>query len=96
MTGAQKAYLRGLAQNLKPLLHIGKNGLTDAAGKELDALLAHHELVKVKFDTAGREERKSLSADLAQKTGSTLIGAVGRTAVYYLPNPDPAKRTIRV
>ncbi|MDH5786318.1 MAG: YhbY family RNA-binding protein, partial [Chromatiales bacterium] len=56
----QKRHLRKLAHNLKPLVIIGGNGLTEGVVREIDATLAHHELIKVKVNAMDREERDAL------------------------------------
>jgi RNA-binding protein len=48
----------------------------------LEKLLDLHSLVKLRFE-GFKDERKTLSKDLAEKTGATLVQQVGHTAVYY-------------
>jgi len=48
----------------------------------LDDALKHHELVKVKFDEF-KEQKKELSPQLAEKTGSHLVTRVGNVVVLY-------------
>jgi len=43
----QRSYLKSLANPLKPLVHIGKEGLSDSLLAQLDECLTSHELVKV-------------------------------------------------
>jgi RNA-binding protein len=81
------------AHGLKPLVQIGKAGVTDGLISALDAALSDHELVKVRF-TRHKEERTELSAAMAERTGSHLVGIIGNTAVLYRESPDPAKRRI--
>jgi RNA-binding protein YhbY len=38
--------------------------------------------VKLRFE-GFKEERKTLSKELAEKSGATLVQQVGHTAVYY-------------
>jgi RNA-binding protein len=85
--------LKGLAQRLEPILALGKSGPSDAFTKSLADALAQHELVKIKF-AAFKDERKTIAPQLAEKTGSHLIWIVGHVAVFYLQNPDPAKRKV--
>ena len=47
LTGGQRKYLRGLAHGKKPLVLIGKNGLTESLFVALDEALESHELIKV-------------------------------------------------
>ena len=43
-----KTALKGLAHNLKPVVLLGANGLTEGVLAEIDNALNHHELIKVK------------------------------------------------
>jgi len=89
--GSQKAYLLGLANALKPVVQIGKNGLTpeliDAISQALDA----HELIKIKF-MEFKEEKKTLSKLIGEQTQADLIGMIGNVAIYYKQNPNPEKK----
>ena len=51
--------LKAKAQLLKPMLKIGKDGLSPALIKAVRDALDHHELVKVKFDEF-KEQKKEL------------------------------------
>ncbi len=41
--------LKAQAHHLKPIVLVGKNGITDSILKEIDAALEAHELIKIKF-----------------------------------------------
>lgn len=69
--------------NLKPLVQIGKQGLTDTAVKEIAFCLCREELIKVRVIAETRDERAALMATIAERTGSTLCGATGTSASYY-------------
>lgn len=87
--GAQLRQLKATAQRLEPILKIGKNGMTDAFVQSLDIALSQHGLVKVRF--AGcKDEKKTLTPILAEKTGSALIMRVGNVAVFFRPKPESA------
>ena len=58
LTSSQRKRLRGLAHDLKPLVHLGKAGLTDAALAQIDKELADHELIKVRFLESGQRGGK--------------------------------------
>ena len=93
LSGAQKAYLRGLAMNRKPDLHIGKKGLWAGALAQFEGALKKGELVKLKL-AGTREERVGLSAAIVAQTGCTIVGQVGRTALFYRRHTDPDKRVV--
>ena len=49
LRGAQRKYLRGLANLMQPLVYIGKNGLSGAVAAAINEGMDDHELVKIKF-----------------------------------------------
>jgi RNA-binding protein len=93
-TGAQKVRLRGLGQTLAATLKIGQAGASPTVVAELDRLLTAHELVKVRFIGADRDQRATLATELAAQTQSCHAGSVGATALFYRPQPAPEKRRI--
>lgn len=93
LTGAQRRYLRGLANTLKPVIQIGKNGLDARVLAAIDAALSDHELIKVRFLEL-KEEKKELSALIASQTRSELAGLIGHVAMFYRQHPDPAQQKI--
>jgi len=84
LTNAKIRELKARAQLLKPALKVGKEGLTPQFFAELDAMLKHLELLKVKF-ADHKEEKKVLAPQLAEKSGSHLITRVGNVVVLYRP-----------
>ncbi len=96
LTGAQRASLRGLGQRLDPALKLGREGLTPGVALELNRLFRAHELVKVRFVNADRDERAAACDRIAAETGCVCVGAVGHTALFYRPNADPADRRIEL
>ena len=82
MNSQDRAFLRGEAQSLSPVVMVGKEGLTGAVTKALDEALLAHELVKVKFQHH-KDEVKEISFALSDQTSSTLIATTGFTSVFY-------------
>jgi RNA-binding protein len=76
--------LKARAQKLKPVIHVGHDGLTDTLVAALDQALTDHGLVKVRF-TDHKSERKPLSAELATRTRSRPILLVGHTVTLHRP-----------
>ncbi len=88
LTAAQTRFLRGQAHDLKALLQIGGKGVTPAFIAELDGVLEHHELVKVKVAGEDRDARDAMIASIAEQTGAVLVQRIGHTAVLYRPSKD--------
>lgn len=88
LTGKQARHLRGLGHHLSPLVMIGKDGVTDNLTDALEAVLAAHELVKVKIQDGcpyGREEAAEL---LAKKTKSRIPQIIGKTFLLFRENKE--------
>lgn len=97
LKGFEKTYLRGLAHGLKPLVLIGREGLTTGALRAVDEGLAQHELIKIKFnDFKDSEQKSALIAEMADRTKSAFVGMIGHTATLYRRHADPDKRAIKL
>ncbi len=92
LTAAQIRFLRGQAHDLKAILQVGGKGLTDPVLAELDGALEHHELVKVKITAEDRVARDDIVAELAGRSGASLVQRIGNVAVLY--RPSTGKRQI--
>ncbi len=84
LSNAQIRALKAQAQRMKATLKVGKDGLSEPFLAALDDALKHHELVKVKFDDF-KEQKKELTPQLAEKSGSHLVTRVGNVVVLYRP-----------
>lgn len=74
--------LKARSQKLKPVIHVGHDGVNEAVIAALDHALADHGLVKIRF-TDHKSERKQLGTALAERTASRPILLVGHTVTLY-------------
>ncbi|MCB1054091.1 MAG: YhbY family RNA-binding protein [Acidobacteria bacterium] len=95
LSGAQRKFLRGQAHHLKPLVQIGRQGLTEASLEHLEAGLADHELVKVKF-LDFKDRKEELVPHMEQRLRAECVGVIGHTAIFYRRHHDPDKRKIKL
>ncbi|MEM9532895.1 MAG: ribosome assembly RNA-binding protein YhbY [Pseudomonadota bacterium] len=93
LSNAQRRFLRGLCHNLKPVIAVGNNGLTDAVLAELDNALSHHELVKVKL-RADRPTRSAWAEAAASASGAAVVQQIGQTLSLYRPHPKKPQITL--
>jgi RNA-binding protein len=91
----QRSFLTGLASKNAVFTQLGKGGPTEAFVAQLATLLERHELVKVKF-VDFKDQKKEISADLAEATSSELVRVIGNTAIFFRQQPDPEKRSIEL
>ncbi len=95
LTGKQKRYLRGLAHDLKPTVHIGKHGLTEALFENAEEALEHHELIKVKFiDFKG--EKLELAAQIEDRLDCENVGKIGHHVLFFRQARLPERRQIKL
>ena len=89
LTNKQNKYLRGLAHDLKPVVMIGNNGITEGVLSELEDRLAHHELIKVRISGADRDERQQIAEQLSEASNSELVTTIGHIVVLYRKGKKP-------
>ncbi|MEM8557106.1 MAG: ribosome assembly RNA-binding protein YhbY [Bacteroidota bacterium] len=89
LTSKQRAHLRGLAHGLRPVLHIGKEGVTDASAHALADALRTRELLKIRILDAAPEDARTTAHALAGRLSEVhVVQVVGHTAVLYRADPD--------
>ncbi|MCU7497319.1 MAG: YhbY family RNA-binding protein [Ignavibacteria bacterium] len=92
LNSKQRAFLRSQAHPLKPVVNIGKDGLTGSAMQAVEDAFNRRELLKVKV-----LEYAPLSAAEAGKRleemmeGVQLVQVIGRIFVLYRPFPEDPK-----
>jgi len=83
--------LKARSQKLKPIIHVGHDGVTDSLIAAVDQALSDHGLVKIRF-TDHKSERKQLTAELSTRTNSRQILLVGHTVTLYRTPLDKSSR----
>jgi RNA-binding protein len=95
LTGAQRKFLRGMANGLEALIIVGKQGASDSLIRATSAELEAHELIKVRFNEH-KDEKDALTEKIAEGTGAEIVGRIGHVVMLYRQHPDPEKRTIKL
>lgn len=83
MTSKQRAYLRGLANTLEPILHAGKGGISDAMIKQADDALEARELIKGKVLETAPGTAREVAEEIAAKVNAQVVQVIGRTFVLF-------------
>lgn len=95
LTSRERKDLRALAHRLGVNVQIGKHGLSETLLKECEQALLAHELIKVQF-VGHKEEKHSISGELADKLEACLCGLIGNRAILYRPQPNVELRKIKL
>ena len=91
ITGKQRSFLKGLANELDPLVMIGKSGITDNIIKEIDTCLENQELVKIKLQEGADLNPKTAANQIAETIHAEFVQAIGRKFVLYRYSETKAK-----
>lgn len=79
----QRIELRSLAQTLKPIVLVGKDGFTENVISQIDEELFNHELIKIGLqDTAPTLSEFELT-ELAVKLSAEIVTIIGKKIVMY-------------
>ena len=83
ITSKQRAYLRGLANNIDTIFQIGKGGIGDNFLKQMEDALEAREIVKVKvLETAFMSAREACEI-VCEEIGCEPVSCVGNKFVVY-------------
>lgn len=83
MTSKERALLRSAANTMEPILHIGKDGITDNVVQQAWEALEARELFKgVVLPTAGMTPREAVAA-LCERTHAQPVQCIGNRFVLY-------------
>ena len=86
ITSKQRAYLRGLANNIDAIFQIGKNGINDNLIKQLNDALEARELIKISVLETAPAKAREIGEEIAISTNSILVQTVGSKITLYKPN----------
>ncbi len=89
MDRTQLRALRAKAHALPPGITVGEAGLSDGLLAELDTMLRAQQLVKVRFSTKDRAERKAQRKALLAASGATEVLAIGKVSTVWREAPEP-------
>ena len=91
LTSKQRKVLEKAAHSLEPVVIVGQNGVTESLVDMTKEQLKQHELIKVKFNEF-KDEKQSLSLQLAQDCDATLVRIIGNIAIMYRESEDEEKQ----
>ena len=83
LSSKQRAYLRGMAQELDTIFQIGKCGITEEICLQLSNALEARELIKARvLDNSGYTAKEAAN-EIADAIGCDVVACVGTRFVLY-------------
>lgn len=89
LTAQNRAKLRSLATNLRDLVYIGKEGLTDNVIQQINDNLYAHELIKIKVQKSVVDEIKDLAAEIESACDCEVVSIIGSKILVYKVSDKP-------
>ena len=83
LKGKQRAYLRSIANTLKPSTQIGKDGVTESFLEQLDDMLRKVTIL----ETAGLETKETANA-ICEALRAEFVQAIGSKFTLYKKNTE--------
>lgn len=91
MKSADRAYLRKIANNIEPILHIGKQGVTESVIAQADEALTAREIIKGTVQQNAEMTAKEALAELCAELKAEPVQAIGRKFVLYRESKENKK-----
>lgn len=91
MTSKQRAYLKGLAMNMDPVINVGKASLTPEVTEAVSEALNKRELIKVGVLKNCIDDPREIANAMAERTKSEVVQVIGKKIVLYKRPKKDAK-----
>ena len=96
MNSKQRAYLKGLAMNIDPIMQIGKASLTEENVFAIAEAMEPRELIKISVLKNCTDDPKMIANEIANLTRSEVVQVIGKKIVLYKQADDPMNRMIKL
>ena len=96
LTSKQRAYLRGLANALEPVLTVGKEGVTENLVTQADGVLEKRELIKGRVLENSLLSAREAADQISEATRCEVVQVIGSKFVLFRIQPNKDKRKIEL
>ncbi len=86
LTSKQRAALRAMANDMTPIIQIGKSGIGGELIETVDAALEARELIKLTVLDSAPLDARAACEELAQRLGAEPVAVIGRKVTLYRPS----------
>jgi len=91
MTSKQRAYLRGMANELDPIVQIGKGSVTPEVVAAAEEAFNTHELFKLAVLKNCTDDPNAIADMIAERTHSEVVQVIGKKIVLYRADRENPK-----
>ncbi|MCR5702765.1 MAG: ribosome assembly RNA-binding protein YhbY [Lachnospiraceae bacterium] len=91
MTSKERAYLKGLAMSIDPVLNVGKGSITPEFIRAVDEAIEKRELIKLSVLKNCMDDPRAIAETVAERTNSQVVQVIGKKIVLYRKNKKNPK-----
>ena len=95
MTSKERAYLKGLAMTMDPILSLGKASLTPEFSESVAEAIKKRELIKINVLKNCTDDPKEIAQTLSERTHSEVVRVIGRKIILYRAAKKPTNKLPR-
>lgn len=88
MTSKDRAYLKGIAMTMDPILSLGKASLTPEFTESVAEAIKKRELIKINVLKNCADDPRAVAEMIAERTRSEVVQVIGRKIVLYKRNNE--------
>lgn len=94
LTSKQRAFLRGLANSIDTIVHLGKGGMSEQIIKQADDAIQKREIIKGKVLETCELSPKEAASEIAQAINADVVQVIGTKFILYRKNAKDPKITL--
>lgn len=92
LTSKQRAQLRGMANSLDTIVHIGKDGIGENVVKQANEALEAREIIKCRVLENSMLTAREACEEMSKLTRSEPVQVIGTKFVLYRPSHNKEKK----
>jgi len=91
LSGKQRSYLRSKGNQMKPVIQVGKDGISSSLVEQVNETIEARELIKVRILNNSLYTAKEAAQELAKKCGAEVVQVIGNVCLIYRRNDEEPK-----
>ncbi len=91
LNSKQRAFLRGLANDMQPIFQVGKGGVNENLVKQIGEALEAREILKATVLKTALVDTKSVAFEVAEAVEAEVVQVIGSKFVLYRESKENKK-----
>ena len=84
----ERAKLKSISHDYKPVINIGKNSITDEVLKAIDVALSSRELIKIKILNNNLDDQDEILENILTSLNADFVNHLGSIITIYRKSDD--------